>query len=243
MLSWQLRDINDFLLLYRLHKTIWIFHAARGNQPAWWLYSASHPSGTQLWTTTVLLIRMVLCPGWDLWKLFSSTSFPALFHTPSRITLNTTNVSLVYHEMRKLSSSTQGESLLLLQKVSTEEQNSVTNTIPFPFWISINANCINSCLCKANRIAQWVKQKQYDVYEASVHLYIWCFTQLMLQVFLVFSFLLSFSLSTQCNSRPVPVHPSWGGWPELHQYLRLNILKDLHRIDIVFSFVTPSEAF
>lgn len=127
MLSWQLRDINDFLLLYRLHKTIWIFHAARGNQPAWWLYSASHPSGTQLWTTTVLLIRMVLCPGWDLWKLFSSTSFPALFHTPSRITLNTTNVSLVYHEMRKLSSSTQGESLLLLQKVSTEEQNSVTN--------------------------------------------------------------------------------------------------------------------
>lgn len=118
-----------------------------------------------------------------------------------------------------------------------------TNTIPFPFWISINANCINSCLCKANRIAQWVKQKQYDVYEASVHLYIWCFTQLMLQVFLVFSFLLSFSLSTQCNSRPVPVHPSWGGWPELHQYLRLNILKDLHRIDIVFSFVTPSEAF
>lgn len=106
MLSWQLRDINDFLLLYRLHKTIWIFHAARGNQPAWWLYSASHPSGTQLWTTTVLLIRMVLCPGWDLWKLFSSTSFPALFHTPSRITLNTTNVSLVYHEMRRLSSST-----------------------------------------------------------------------------------------------------------------------------------------
>lgn len=53
--------------------------------------------------------------------------------------------------------------------------------------VSINANCINS-FCKENRIAQWVKPKQYDVHEASIHLYIWCFTQLMLQVFLAFSF-------------------------------------------------------
>lgn len=185
-----------FFLLYQLHKTIWIFHTARGNQSVWWLSSASYPSDTQLWITAALLIRMVLCPGWDLWKLFSSTSFPALpishiFQNHVEKDQHFTDVSgdektLLFHTRRIPSTSTE---------MSTEEQNSVTNKY-YTFCLlnqSISVQTASSCFCKENRIAQWVKQKQYNVYEARIHLYIWCFTQLMLQVFLVLSFSLSFS--------------------------------------------------
>lgn len=225
-----------FFLLYQLHKTIWIFHATRGNQSVWRLSSASHPSDTQLWITAALLIRMVLCPGWDLWKLFSSTSFPPLFHTSSRIMLKRTSISLVYQEMRRLSSSTQGESLLLLQKCQQKSRIQLqTNIIPFAFWIS-------QYQCKLHQVvfakktelhsesnkSSTMSMRQGSTFTSDAS-HSWC-----CKFFLSFPFLSPFHFSTWCNSRPVPVHPSWRGWPELHQYLRWNIPEDLHRINTVF---------
>lgn len=177
-------------------------------------------------------VQAGICESSSLPHLF----LHCLFHTSSRIMLKRTSISLVYQEMRRLSSSTQGESLLLLQKCQQKSRIQLqTNIIPFAFWIS-------QYQCKLHQVvfakktelhsgsnkSSTMSMRQGSTFTSDAS-HSWC-----CKFFLSFPFLSPFHFSTWCNSRPVPVHPSWRGWPELHQYLRWNIPEDLHRINTVF---------
>lgn len=99
--------------------------------------------------------------------------------------------------------------------------------------VNISANCIKLFLqrkqnCSESNKSSTMSMRQTSTFTSDAS-HSWC-----CKFFLSFPFLSPFHFSTWCNSRPVPVHPSWRGWPELYQYLRWNIPEDLHRINTVF---------